>query len=221
MPFRSGEKFAYDASFGFILVGRGTIELNGYDTVRNRLAWRATMTVQGGPPLYKVRDSTVSWFDVRTLSSLRYVQHLREGGYRADRLFEIYPERGVYVKAGKPESPTVSEPLDDTSFLFFLRTIPLEVGKTYEFHRYFQPEGNPVVIRVLRKERIRVPAGTFNTVVVQPMISAPGLFSKKEKAEVWISDDSVRMVVQIKSHVTFGSLKLALKKYTPGIAQQN
>ena len=217
MPFRAGEKFTYDASFGFIRVGRGTIELTGFDTVRTRLAWRATLTVTGGPPLYKVRDSTVSWFDVRTLSSLRYVQRLREGGYSADRQFEIYPERAMYVKAGKSETPSVAEPLDDTSFLFFLRTIPLEVGQTYEFFRYFQPEGNPVVIRVLRKERIKVPAGTFNTIVVQPQIAAPGLFSKKERAEVWISDDSVRMVVQIRSHVTFGSLRLALRKYVPGI----
>ncbi len=217
MPFRAGEKFTYDASFGIIRVGRGTIELNGFDTVRHRLAWRATLTVTGGPPLYKVRDSTVSWFDVRTLSSLRYVQHLREGGYRADREFEIYPERAVYTRSGKPERPSVAEPLDDTSFLFFLRTIPLEVGQRYEFFRYFQPEGNPVVIRVVRKERIKVPAGTFNTIVVQPQITAPGLFSKKERAEVWISDDSARIMVQIRSHVAFGSLKLALKKYLPGI----
>ena len=110
-----------------------------------------------------------------------------------------------------------AEPLDETSFLFFLRTIPLEVGRTYEFFRYFQPEGNPVVIRVLRKERIEVPAGTFNTIVVQPLITSPGLFSEKEKAEVWISDDNIRMVVQIRSHVKFGSLRLALRKYTPGI----
>jgi hypothetical protein len=216
-PFRAGEKFTYDASFGIIRVGSGTIELSGFDTVRNRLAWRATMTVNGGPPLYKVRDSTVSWFDVHSLSSLRYVQHLHEGGYRADRDFEIYPERSTFSKNGKSESPSVAEPLDETSFLFFLRTIPLEIGKSYVFRRYFQPEGNPVVINVVRKERIKVPAGTFNTIVVQPQIAAPGLFSKKEHAEVWITDDSARMVVQIKSHVTFGSLRLALRRYEPGI----
>ena len=217
IPFRAGEKFTYDASFGFIRVGQGTIELTGFDTVRSRLAWRATMTVSGGPPLYKVRDSTVSWFDIRTLSSLRYVQHLREGSYRADREFEIYPERSTYIKNGNSESPSVAEPLDETSFLFFLRTIPLELGKSYVFTRYFQPEGNPVVINVVRRERIKVPAGTFNTIVVEPQIAAPGLFSKKEHAEVWITDDSLRMVVQIKSHVTFGSLKLALRRYESGI----
>ncbi|MFN2602679.1 MAG: DUF3108 domain-containing protein [Gemmatimonadaceae bacterium] len=217
MPFRAGEKFTYDASFGIIRVGSGTIELSGFDTVRSRLAWRATMTVSGGLPLYRVRDSTVSWFDVRSLSSLRYVQHLREGSYRADRDYEIYPERSTFSKNGKPESPSVAEPLDETSFLFFLRIIPLELGKSYVFSRYFQPEGNPVVINVLRRERIKVPAGTFNTIVVQPQIAAPGLFSKKEHAEVWITDDSARMVVQIKSHVTFGSLRLALRRYEPGI----
>jgi hypothetical protein len=221
MPFRAGETFEYDASFGFLRIARGRIELSGFDTVRSRIAWRATMTINGGPPLYRVRDSTISWFDVRTGSSLRYMQHLSEGGYKADRLFEIYPERAVYSRNGKPESPSVAEPLDDTSFLFFLRTIPLDVGRVYTFHRYFQPEGNPVEIRVLRKERVNVPAGTYNTVVVQPLISAPGLFSAKERPEVWITDDSARILVQIKSHVKFGSLRLALKKYTPGIASPN
>jgi hypothetical protein len=168
-----------------------------------------------------VKDSTISWFDVRTGSSLRYMQHLSEGGYKADRLFEIYPDRAVYVRNGKSESPSVSEPLDDNSFLFFLRTVPLEVGRVYQFNRYFQPEGNPVEIRVLRKERVNVPAGTFNTVVVQPLISSPGLFSKKERPEVWITDDSLRILVQIKSHVKFGSLRLALRKYTPGVGGPN
>jgi hypothetical protein len=199
-----------------VKVGRGTIELSGFDTVRARAAWGATLTVTGGLPLYKVRDSTISWFDARSLSTLRYVQHLREGGYKADRLYEIFPERATYARSGKPEVPSVSEPLDETSFLFFLRTIPLEIGQTYEFHRYFQPEGNPVVIRVLRREIIKVPAGTFKTIVVQPQIASPGLFSKKENAEVWISDDNLRMLVQIKSHVIFGSLRLALKSYEGG-----
>jgi Protein of unknown function (DUF3108) len=220
MPFHAGERFGYDASFGFVHVGHGTMELAGFDTVRSRPAWRATLTISGGPPLYKVRDSTVSWFDVRTLSSFRYMQHLNEGSYHANRTFEIYPERATYARAGKPETQSVPDPLDDTSFLYFVRTIPLEVGKSYEFSRYFQPEGNPVVIRVLRKERIKVPAGWFNTIVVQPMISAPGLFSKKEGAEVWLSDDNRRIIVQIKSHVIFGSLRLSLREYTPGISAE-
>jgi len=111
----------------------------------------------------------------------------------------------------RPEEPTVTNPLDEGSFLYFVRTLPLEVGKTYEFSRYFKAQGNPVRIRVLRRETVTVPGGTFKTVVLQPTFQTKGIFSQNGKAEVWISDDDRRMVVQMKSKLSFGSLNLYLK----------
>ncbi|MGI8548180.1 MAG: DUF3108 domain-containing protein [Gemmatimonadaceae bacterium] len=214
--FATGERLTYDATFGPLHVGHGTMLLEGIDTVRGHVAWRAMFKVSGGTLFFKVRDSTVSWFDTTTLSSLRFVQHIHEGRYTADRDYTIYPERATYARLQKPEVPSVSEPLDDASFLYFLRTIPLEVGRTYEFDRYFQPEGNPIIIHVLRRERITVPAGTFNAIVVQPQITTPGIFSQKGHAEVWLADDSTHMMLQLKSHVAFGSLSLYLTSYRPG-----
>jgi hypothetical protein len=104
-------------------------------------------------------------------------------------------------------------PLDDGSFLYFLRTIPLEVGKEYSFDRYFRPDRNPVRIQVLRRERIRVPAGTFDAVVIRPIIKARGVFSENGRAEVWLTDDSRRLMIQMKSHMRLGSLSLYLKSY--------
>jgi hypothetical protein len=190
--------------------------LAGIDTVRGHIAWRAIFTISGGTLFFKVRDSTVSWFDTRTLSSLRFVQHIREGRYHADRDYQIYPERATYARFDQPEVPSVPEPLDDASFLYFLRTVPLEVGRAYEFNRYFQPEGNPIIIHVLRRERVTVPAGTFNAIVVQPQITTGGIFSRKGRAEVWLADDSTHMMLQLKSHVAFGSLNLYLTSYSPG-----
>lgn len=190
--------------------------LAGIDTVRGHIAWRAIFTISGGTLFFKVRDSTVSWFDTATLSSHRFVQHIREGRYHADRDYQIYPERATYARFDQPEVPSVPEPLDDASFLYFLRTVPLEVGRVYEFNRYFQPEGNPIVIHVLRRERVTVPAGTFNAIVVQPQITTGGIFSRKGHAEVWLADDSTHMMLQLKSHVAFGSLNLYLTSYSPG-----
>jgi len=87
------------------------------------------------------------------------------------------------------------------------------VGETYDFSRYFIPDRNPVTIRVLRRERITVPAGTFNAIVVQPVIKTKGIFSQDGHAEVWLSDDSARMVLQLKSRLAFGSLNLYLTSY--------
>ena len=89
--------------------------------------------------------------------------------------------------------------------------MPLTVGNTVEFNRYFRPDRNPVKIRVLRKERVKVPAGTFETVVIQPIIKTRGIFADKGEAQVWITDDDRRMMVQLKSKLSFGSLNLYLK----------
>lgn len=191
--------------------------LAGTDTIRGHTAWRAVFTISGGTFFFRVRDSTVSWFDTTTLSSLRFVQHIREGRYHADRDYQIYPERGTYTRVDEPaEVKSVREPLDDASFLYFLRSVPLEVGRTYHFDRYFQPEGNPIVIRVVRRERITVPAGTFNAIVVQPQFRTAGIFSQKGHAEVWLADDSTHIMLMLKSGLSFGSLNLYLTRYSLG-----
>ena len=66
-----------------------------------------------------------------------------------------------------------------------------------------------------------MPAGTFNAIVVQPIIKTRGIFSEKGQAEVWLSDDSSRMLLQVKSKLSFGSLNLYLKSYTPPTDQAN
>jgi Protein of unknown function (DUF3108) len=218
--FAAGEHLSYDVSFGRLHVGHGTMALAGTDTIRGHTAWRAIFTISGGTFFFRVRDSTVSWFDTATLSSLRFVQQIREGRYRADRDYAIYPERATYARLDKPEVPSVYEPLDDASFLYFLRSIPLEVGHTYTFNRYFQPEGNPIIIRVLRRERVTVPAGRFDAIVVQPQITTPGIFSQKGHAEVWLADDSTHMMLMLKSGLSFGSLNLYLTSYSRGVSSR-
>ena len=92
---------------------------------------------------------------------------------------------------------------------------PLVVGQTYDFNRYFRPDRNPVRIRVLRKERVTVPAGTFDAIVVQPVIKTKGIFSENGHAEIWLTDDDRHIMLQLKSKLSFGSLNLYLKSYFP------
>ena len=97
-----------------------------------------------------------------------------------------------------------------------MRTLPLEVGRTYEFRRYYKEAGNPVILKVLRRETIKVPAGTFNTIVVQPLIRTSGLFSDGGRAEVYFTDDDRRLIVLLKTKMSIGTLQLQLEQYTPG-----
>lgn len=218
VPFATGERLQYDVKFGFLHVGSGSMEVAGVDTVRGQAAWHTIFHVHGGTLFFKVNDRLESWIDVNHLVSLRHWQELSEGRRDRERHFEIIPERGVVVEEGKPEAPTVAAPLDDGAFLYFVRTIPLEVGQTYEFDRYFRPDRNPVTIRVLRREHIRVPAGEFDAIVVQPIIKTKGIFSEGGRAEIWLSDDTNRIMLQMKSRLPFGSLNLYLTSYQRGAA---
>lgn len=213
--FGVGERADYDVKFGIIRVGSGDMQVADTEALRGHTVWHTIFHIHGGTFFYHVNDVLESWFDVRTFASLRFVQHLDEGGTKRDRVYEIYPERQVFVQVSKPEQPSVSAPLDDGSFLYFVRTIPLEVGQTYSFDRYFNPKANPVTIRVLRKERVTVPAGTYDAIVVQPIIKTAGIFSQKGEAQIWFSDDSARVMLQMKSKLSFGSIDLYLRSYHP------
>ena len=188
------------------------MEVRGIENVRGRDAYHTVFRINGGIPLYRVDDTFESWFAVDDLSSLRFVQDQNEGQKERERRYEIFPERQTYneLTADKTEQPSVAQPLDDGSFVYFVRTLPLEVGRTYEFQRYFKPDRNPVTIRVLRREQVTVPAGTFDAVVIQPVIKTKGVFSEEGKAELWISDDERRMILQMKSQLRIGSINLYL-----------
>jgi len=209
-PFAVGEQLRYDVSFGKVHVGSGRMFLASRDTVRGREAWRAVLMVSGGFWPFKVNDSTESWFDPATFASYRFIQELREPRYKASKYTDVYPERPSFQIRGKQELPSVAEPMDEISFVYFARTLPLEPGQCYELIRYFRPEGNPVVLRVVKRDTIEVPAGRFPAIVVEPQITTSAIFSKNGRAQVWLSDDSSRVLLQMKTALTFGSINLYL-----------
>jgi hypothetical protein len=219
VPFEAGERLTYEIRYGPFKVGSGHMEVLGTEDVRGREAWRTRFTVKGGVPGFRVNDRLESWFDTRTLESLRFIQDLEEGKRDRERKFEIFPERGTFREGDEAEAPSVEDPLDDAAFLYFVRTMPLEVGKTYELNRYFRPDRNPVRLKVLRRETVEVPAGKFETIVVEPVIKSKGIFSEKGHAELWLTDDSRRLMVQMKTHMSIGSLTLQLKSHQPGVPQ--
>ena len=223
VPFGTGEKSTFEVRFGAVKVGNGSLEVVGVENVRGRDAWHTAFNVQGGTFFYRVNDVYESWLDTRTLNSLGFNRQIEEGTRERMQNYDIMPDKGTYTERTRQKTTvkkTVENPLDEGAFLYFVRTIPLVVGQSYEFHRYFIPDRNPVRLRVLRKERVTVPAGTYNAIVVQPIIKTRGIFSEKGHAEVWLSDDSSRILLQVKSKLSFGSLNLYLKSYTPPTGQK-
>lgn len=218
VPFGPGERAIYQVKFGFVSVGEGRMEVTGVEEVRGHSSYRIDWAIKGGIPGARVNDRWQSWMDVAGLFSHRHIADIKEIRYRAYRHWEFYPGEGRWVREDNGEEGELgsAEPLDDIAFVYYVRTLPLKVGDVYTLPRYFRASGNPVVVRVLRKDRITVPAGTFNTIVVQPVIRTRGLFSEGGKAEIHFTDDHRRVLVYMHSRVSFGNLSLHLRTLDEG-----
>jgi hypothetical protein len=105
----------------------------------------------------------------------------------------------------------VAEPLDEASFFYFARTIPLENERSYDFPRYFVLDRNPVTIRVLGRQNVTVNGQRYATVVVRPIFKSRGIFAEGGEATVWFSDDSLRVPVRIRTRMSIGTLDLSLR----------
>ena len=215
VPYRVGEELTYKAKFGALPAGTARMRVEGVETVRGRQAYHVVFTLDGGIPFFRVHDRYDSWIDVQTLSSLRHTQQISEGRYKRSTTYEIYPERGTYEQ-GDSTHASVSQPLDDGSFIYAVRTAGIRAGETRRDDRYFRPDRNPVVLTGLRREVVQVGAGNFATTVVRPTIKANGIFSENGEAQVWFSDDAHRYPVLLKSRFAKFSLTLELKSVVPG-----
>ena len=219
VPFGPGERLEYQVKLGVFSVGEGFMSVDGVEDVRGHPSYHIRMAIRGGMLFAKVNDRYDSWLGTQDLVSRRYIRDIHEVNYKSRREFAIYPEerRWERVDADQEGTMNTSQPLDEIAFIYYLRTLPLEVGKTYTLDRYFKEDGNPVVIKVLRRERKEVPAGTFNTIVVQPIIQTDGLFSEGGNAEVYLTDDADRHLVYLRSEIpVVGSVTLHLTSVREG-----
>lgn len=220
-PFGPGEHLVYHVKVGIFGVGDGHMSVHAVDTVRGNPTYRAVMGIEGSLMGLGVDDEYTTWFDLYTLQSWRYIRNVHQVNYTSFRHFEFYPEKGTWEREDNDEfGPLGSRiPLDDISFVYYIRTLPLKVGETYTLDRYFKDDGNPVVIKVVRKDRRETEAGTFNTIVVKPLIKTDGLFGEGGDAELHFTDDDRRLLVYMRSNIPKfpGSLTLHLRSIQEGV----
>jgi hypothetical protein len=215
------ERAEYQVKLGAMDAGTGEMTVVGRDTVDGHDTYHAVLHIEGGLGPLRIDDRFESWMDVASwndpdkLFSRRFVQDQRELGNRRQRTYEMSPERKRYRRVDTDETIALhtDRPLDDVSVVFLARGLPLKTGDVYTIDRYFKAEANPIVLRVLRRDTVTVPAGTFRTIVVRPTIKTSGLFGEGGEAELFFSDDARHTLVKMQSKVPLiGSLTLLLQR---------
>src|SRR6266513_1731079 len=215
VPFPVGERLSYTAKLGPFTVGSAMMEVVGIDTVHRAETVHIRFRITGGALWYKLDQTIESWVGRFDFRSRRFSSIQDERDRHRARHYDIFPDSGFYREEGRDTTfATVLDPLDDASFLYWIRTVPLEVGKRYEYARYFRPDRNPVIVEVLGKERVSVAGKKWHALVVRPRIpQGRGIFAEKSETHIWLSDDARRLVLAIQSNFSFGQVTLKLKDF--------
>lgn len=200
-PFHVGERLEYAVRLSAVnLRGRGAMWIDGPELVRGIETYVLHFGFKAHLGPVKVSDMTESWLDPRRMASLRFVKRERHPFSSNDEDVALFPEEKRWSAAdGKTGDAITAAPLDELSFIYFLRTVPLATDSVYRFDRHFDAARNPTTVRVLRRESLTVGAGTFPAVLVEMRVRDPARYRGEGIIRIHFSDDDRRLPLRIES----------------------
>lgn len=144
-------------------------------------------------------------------SSQNYRIKIREGSHRRDKevVFDSTAKKVTYTNHIDKDSASydlTEATFDPLASLYYVRTLPLEVGKSVYVSIFDSGKFYKLEVKVIKREEVETPAGTFKTIMVQPVMLTEGIFSRKGDMYVWFTDDEKKVPVQLKTKVKVGSI---------------
>ncbi|MGA8538918.1 MAG: DUF3108 domain-containing protein [Terriglobales bacterium] len=216
-PFPDGQSYVYSAEWHLITAGSGVVRM---DVTGNERKVTATAESSGAVNvIFPVHDRFESHFDPRTFCSLSIFKHSEEGAHKRETSirFDYAHNRTTLdeknLKTGETkhvENDLAACATDVITGFYYLQSLPLLMGATYEFPIN---DGKTAIVAatVEKRERIKVPAGTFAALLVTAEATS-GSLKSKGKVWVWYSDDANHTPVQMRAKLGWGTLLFRLQR---------
>jgi len=220
--FQKGEQLVFEVAFGPLVAGTATMSIPDTQTVKGRPCYHIVTTARSTKfvdTFYKVRDRIETFIDMEGLFPWKFSKHLREGSYKTDQFVDYDQTKGKIYYKKKNTKDTIDAPLyiqGVLSSFYFVRTVPLEVRNSFDIDNFGDGKIYPLKILVHKKDRIKVPAGEFDCIIIEPVMREEGIFNREGRLAIWLTDDKRRMPVLMKSKLPIGSIDVRLKSYKLG-----
>ncbi len=220
LPFQVPETLTYELAWEGIYAGTSTLSIS-----RERDGYKIVSAAKSANYIslfYKVRDQIESITRGNSFASASYDINSHEG-WHVKHLGVLFADghgrqKTAYIDylarpGSKPKEfrtpPGIMDPL---SGFFYVRTMPLVVGRPVHVTIFDDEKVWNVKVRVLKKERVHTWAGTFNTVKIEPLLKSGGIFRRSGAIYIWVTDDARHIPVMLASKVKVGYIKAVLEK---------
>ncbi len=208
------EKLLFDIvwggwSFRWVHAGQATMELSPTLTPEiiqfRSLAW-CTDFFQS---FYPVHDTVTSWIHVGGLYPLRFSKVLNEGSYH-HRSHAIYDQASHRLTTEDTSFAIAPFTQDILSAFYLIRSQTFKVGESMELAAVSGKKAYRLKVICHRRESVEVPAGRFETLVIEPILKGDGLFRAKGTLLIWLTDDQRHLPVKMQSKIPVGSIRVEL-----------
>jgi hypothetical protein len=148
----------------------------------------------------------------------RYDVHQLEGGMEVRRR-TTYDQRKFEVTYRKHDNPptiySIAGPTyNEFSAFFITRALRLHRGQRQVIPSFVDKRRHMVAVKVFGVEEKETIFRPMNTVKVMPKMHFKGLYDKDGDTVFWLTDDSCRIPVEIRSKILIGSLVAELVEYS-------
>ncbi len=221
LAFSPGEKLTFQVRWSFIPAGEAVLQVRPIETIDGVRAYHFVMTARTYPLIdlfYKVRDRIDSYTDSQMTHTLLYKKQNR-GRTTRDIVvtFNWEKQEAQYSNNGQKASPISLVPgsFDPLSIFYAFRRYDLAENLVIQAP---VADGKKCVMgkaTVIKRETITVVSGTYDTYLVEPDLKhIGGVFQKSPhaKLKIWVTADSRRIPVKVKSKVVVGSFVAELIK---------
>jgi hypothetical protein len=217
-PIHAGESLRFAVQYGFIHAGTAWLEVPEIVDWHGAPCWRLVARAESNTffSMYRVRNRIESLWDEKSRFSWRYFEDRHEGHYTANDTIVVDTTTSTVRYKNGQTYPIPRGAQDALSAFYYTRFQPLPIGGSITFNYHASRKSAPLEVRILRRETIKVRAGRFDCIVIEPILKAGGIFKNNGRLVIWLTNDERRMPVLMKSKVLIGSISVVLQDYKTG-----
>lgn len=216
--FPDGQAYVYTLEWRLWTAGTATLRMENEGAMRKVTATADSSGVVA--LLFTVHDRFEARFDPHTFCSQGIFKHTEEGFHKKETKIRFdYAQRKAVLdeknlKNNETKSATQDIPpcaMDVISGIYYLASLPLQVGTSYTFPVSDGSKTIDVRASVEAREQIKTDAGTFNTLRVRAD-DASGALKSRGSAWIWYTEGTQRIPVQMRARAFWGTLNVKLAR---------
>ncbi len=218
--FSVSERLVFDVKYGFITGGEAVMSIPSIEMVNNKDAFKIMFTVNSTPTFsffFEVRDRYETYVDVNGIFPYRFEQHVKEGKYRRDFSAYFDQEKHIATTTEGKQYPIPPYVHDIMSAFYYARTFDYSarrIGDKIELQNFYKDTTHSLGIKFLGRQTVDVEAGTFNCLIIEPLVKEGGLFKSEGRILIWLSDDERKIPVKVSTKVLIGSINAELREFS-------